>query len=1103
MFPALFRRASRLSLAVLAGSILALPNVAHAQQQEGAVVVGRVVDNAGNPLENVAVTLRGERIGTLTSDDGRYTLVVPSARYAVGDPLTLEASLLGYRTHSASITVAAGTNTVDFTLELDPVRLDEIIAIGQGLEAQRRRLGVTVGSVDEQEILDSQENNIVNALAGKSAGVNVVQAGGEAMAGSYIVIRGPKSVEGGTQPLFVVDGTPVSNSTIAMETVGGDGAGSTEGVALQNRAADINPEDVESVEILKGPAAAAIYGAAGANGAILITTKSGASGQAQIMLKFRGGPDNVNYSQPLQSQFGRSSPGSATSWGPQLACFPNCEVGEDVFDHAWEMFDQGRRLGGDANFSGGTQRAGYFVSFSFLDQASALEGNSSLTKWTARVKGSYDFLDNLTFSGNLAYTNQDGDMIQQGSNISGLLLGAFRTVPEYDNCPDEWLPNCWLLNGTGLHHSYRNPNPTSVTERRGYDNPFWVANEIRNTAQVGHTFGNLRLDWEPFSWFSATWIGGADYFSDQRLSLWPKSSSELPDGQILRGTYQELNLDSSLLGTFSFEELSESVGLNFTAGWNIRSEESRNIDVTGTRLILGTEQTEFAVDRSPNEFTGKSKTQGFFGDLSLDIGDQLFLAGGVRYEGSNTFGTDQNYFWYPSASFAWEWSQLVDAGWLNFAKLRGAYGEAGRPPPIFSNLSSFETETFGDGWVSVGLETIYQGQEGVVTDNVGGNEFIDPERTREYEGGLDMAFLDSRLSFGVTYYEQFTTDAIIYLPVAPSSGSEFLPFNGAEWENKGWEVNLGLIPVQTSGFQWEINANWSRNRSLVTELLGAEAVFLSGFTDPGPHVVGPLGDLPGQCGPANNEGCEFGEFRGSGYIRFGRGILYDWDGDGVANDIDSEFPNAAPGAVFIGPDGLPVFDPQERQIGNPNPLWLAGLRTTFRLWEDLRITAFFDWKQGGAMWNGTRGALYYFGTHEFTVPFHGDGVQQAITGSAPYEEAGVDGPGAGTVVTLDQDFIGNGDGNSFTGPSEPMVEDASYVKWRDVSISYTNDGRWLRSIGFNRIEFVVGGTNLVTWTDYTGLDPDANLTSQTVGRGFEYFNNPQIRSFTFAISLIR
>jgi TonB-linked SusC/RagA family outer membrane protein len=1055
-----------------------------------------VTDDAGTPLENVAVSLRGQRLGTLTDEDGRFNLVVPTARFSVGDPLTVEATLLGYRTHAESITLSSGTNQIDFELALDPVRLDEIIAVGQGMEAQRRKLGVTVGAVDEQTILDSQDTNIVDALTGKVAGVNVHQAGGEAMAGSYIVIRGPKSVEGGTQPLFVVDGTPVSNSTIALETVGGDGAGSTQGTAVQNRAADINPADVESIEILKGPAAAAIYGSAGSNGAVLITTRQGAAGQSQIMLKFRGGPDNVNYSQPLQSQFGRDGPGSARSWGTQLDCFPNCVVGVDVFDHAWEMFDQGRRLQGDANFSGGGQRTSYFVSFSYLDQNSAMEGNSSLSKFTTRVKGSYDFLDNLTFAGNIAYTNQDGDMIQQGSNISGLLLGAFRTVPEYNNCPDEFLPNCWL-NQDGLHHSYRNPEPTSVTERRGYDNPFWVANEIRNTAQVGHTFGNLRLDWEPFRWFAATWIGGVDYFSDQRLTLFPKSSSEQPDGRVMRATFQELNIDSSLLGTFSWNELTQSVGLNFTAGWNIRSEESRNIDIQGDRLILGTEQTEFAVDRTPNEFTAKAKTQGFFGDLSLDIADQLFIAGGVRYEGSNTFGIDQSYFLYPSASVAWEWSQLVDANWLSFAKLRGAYGEAGRPPPIFSNLSSFETEVFGDGWVNVGLETIYAGQEGVVTDNVAGNEFIDPERTREYEGGLEMAFLDSRLSFGVTYYQQFTSDAIIFLPVAPSSGAEFLPFNGAEWNNKGWEVNLGLIPVQGNTFQWEINANWSKNNSVVTDLLGAEAVFLSGFTDPGPHVVFD------KCGPANDSPCEFGEFRGSGYIRFGRGIRYDWDGDGVANDIDAEFPNATPGAAFIGPDGLPVFDPQERQMGNPNPLWLAGLRTTFRLWQDLRITAFFDWKQGGQMWNGTKGALFYFGTHEETVRFHGDGVDEAFTGFAPWAEAGVDGPGAGTVINVGDPFVGFGDGNSFTGPSEPMVEDASYVKWRDVSISYTNDGRWLHSIGFNRIELMVGGANLITWTDYTGLDPDANLTSQTVGRGFEYFNNPQIRSFTFAISLIR
>lgn len=1075
----------RLPIATLfAAGVVLLAGASQANAQ--AVISGRVVDADGVPVAFAEISIERLNVGTVAGADGSYRLLVPAAR-VTGQREMVVARALGFRSETLEVGLSEGEISLDFTLMLDPLKLEGVVATGQALTNTRERLGYTVDTVDSDEIVQSEESNIVSALAGKAPGVWVTSSTGDPGGGAFINIRGWKTNLDSNQPLFVVDGTPVDNSTFCTE----GGFCYQGGTTFQNRVADLNPDDVESVEILKGPAATSIYGSAGANGVVLITTKSGQRGVARFTAKTSYTWDQVDADVPLQTQYGRGRDGAAVgqpgvnlspaddypySWGPVL--------GSDVpvYDHWGELFRTGNRASLDMTLSGGGDRTTYYLSGSYLNHQGPLVGNNSLDKWSVRLKATQWVRDNLSVSGNFAYTSQAGDMVQQGSNVSGLLLASLRTVPEFNNLP-------YIDPETGLHRAYRNPHPTSLTESRIFDNPFWVANEILNKSDVGRTFGNIRADWQALDWLNASWLVGADYANDDRFTLFPKSSSAYVDGAVFRFTARTFDIDNTLLLTAD-HTVNENVSGSVTLGYNMRQQETTTNRNQGTNLIYGADELDFAADRVPNEFKSTVRSDGYFGELNVDLYDQLFLSGRLRNEGWSTFGPEtDSRFWYGSASASWTFTKALSLDpdhWLSFGKVRLGYGSAGRAPNAFMNLSSFTAPTLGDGWYTWGLETLYMGLEGVTFEFAGANEEIQPERTTEFEAGVEVAFLDSRVSLTGTYYSDRTKDAILNVPLPSSTGFGSVPLNGAEFSNKGWEFTLDMIPVRSQKFSWEVGAQWSTNKSKVEDILGAEYIGIGfGFTSAATIIPSPE-----YCAESNisADDCAFGLIRGRDFVRFGRGI----EVDGV--DIDEAYPDAPIGAVYVGDDGFPIQDPTLRIIGDPNPDWLASIRNTFRLYDNLRVSFLLDVKRGGDTWNGTKGALVHYGTHAATLPWHGEGTPHTFEGY---------GPGAGTEVTLTWDTWGMATGSGFNGPSSQFVENSGYTKLRDVSVTYAFDQPWVNRLGFNTIEVTLSGRNLKTWTDYTGIDPETNLAGQTIGRGLDYFNHPQTRSFILTFNFVR
>ena len=1059
-------------------ALVALPALAVAQ--EAVTITGRVSSaEGGAPLGTASVTVEGLGSVTLTRDDGRYTLVVPAAR-AHGQQATITARLIGYKAKAATVTLA-GNVTQDFALDVNPLRLGEIVVTGAGTTSSIEKLGTAVSTVDSSLITRSHESNVVEALAGKTPGVNVNSQSGDPGASSYIRIRGIKSLSGDAQPLFVVDGVPIDNSVMTAEDP-------TAGVAAPNRAADVNPNDIETVTILKGAAAAAIYGARASDGVVLITTKSGHAGGTHYSLGSNYSFDKVNRRIPLQRTFAQGLNGR-TAVCTRLDCRPTSasfgaaiDPGTPTYDHFGEIFETGHSSDNTLSASGGNDKTVFYLSAGYTDQNGPIIGsNDTYKRSTVRLKASHHIFDRLTIGGNASYVDGRGNFVQKGSNVSGLLLGALRTSPSFNNFP-------YLDSATKLQRSYRYPRPTpfSQTDGRGYDNPLFVIFEDPNTAETNRAYGNVNLAFDATDWLKVDYTLGADYYNNQILNVHAQSSSSFSTGEVFRTDGNNLQLDHNLTATAS-HTFSPTLSGTLTLGQNLNSRRFRETDVNGQNLVAA---KPFNLQNTtawiPKEFKSLVHSESYFGQATADLWNQLYLTAALRNDGFSTFGNSNPRAWYPKASASWTFTNALgktdQKGVFSFGKLRAAYGETGKEPGVYST----ETVLVAGGLFGTGfgdfLNATQQGNGGLFGSSALGNPNIKPEREKEFEAGADLGFFDQKADLSLTYYKNNSVDVILPLPIPLSSGFGTFLENGAHLRNIGYEVSLNIRPITRPNFSWDFGVQWAKNNTKVLSLKGAE--FVSNVAQFGGTFAGAVG--------AATLGQDIG-LRGNDFIRCGRGISVGLSTDTLSHNIDSEFcQGKGKNALYIDESGYPVFDPTDRVISDPDPHWTGAIHTSFHV-SKFQFSALVDHKQGGDIWNGTRGALYNFGIHKDT-----DIRGQSFTFGKdyPYLKGAVAGPGAGTAVVIDQSWFRDL-GSGFNGPAAQFIEDGTYTKLREVSVAYTFDGKWVPNlIGLTSIDLRLAGRNLATWTKYKGIDPETNLAGAAFAtQGIDYFNNPQTRSF--------
>jgi TonB-dependent SusC/RagA subfamily outer membrane receptor len=604
-------------LTVLLAAALVAPG-AHAQ---GTTVTGRVTAEGGSPVPFASVVLTGMGLGATTREDGVYSISVPAAR-ATGQSVVLSVRAIGYQSASQNVTLSPGTVTANVQLTVNPLRLGEVVVTGAGTASSIERLGAVVSTVKSEEIVKSNELNAVQALAAKAPGVVVTSSSGEPGASSFIMIRGQKSIEGTSQPIFVVDGVPVDNSTIVTTDP-------TYGTQAMNRMQDLNPADIESVEILKGAAAAAIYGARAGAGVVLITTKRGAAGAPKWNYRVSYSQDEVNKDYPLQRKFGQGTEGqpdqcdgpgcglTSASFGPLLP------QGTKTYNHFMEMFETGSTIDNSLSLSGGTERSSFYLSLGHTDQNGfIIADNDKYTRTTALVKGNLELNEKLRIGATVNFADTHGSFIQKGSNLSGLLLGALRTPPEYNNAD-------YIDPTTGLHRSYRYPQPTATStyESRGYDNPFFIVNNLKNTSDVGRSFGNVNIDYAPMSWLTLKYTLGADYSSDARIEGLPPSNSTDPTGQIDRANYTILQIDHNLVAQMQ-KDFNDWTKTSLTLGQNLNSRKYEQLQVRGRGFIspdLFQLSNTISSNLLPLDYESLVHLESYFVEGKLDLWDQVYL----------------------------------------------------------------------------------------------------------------------------------------------------------------------------------------------------------------------------------------------------------------------------------------------------------------------------------------------------------------------------------------------------------------------------------------------------------------------------------------------
>lgn len=1066
-------------------------------------IKGTITDaQTGEFMVGANVFLEKTSYGAATDSKGEFTVqnVLP-ANY------NLVVSYIGYEQYRQAITVNADkTLTLDIKIKPSAVTLGGVVVTAIGTRVEREKMGVSVSSVKGSSLATVGAHDLITGIAAKAPGINTIETASDPGAATRIVLRGARSLQNNNQPLIVIDGVPISSGTSA--------GGGTGGVAAASRMSDINPDDIESIEVYKGPSAAALWGSRAANGVIAITTKSGgqtSSKKLNVTIRSRSYSDELLRPWPLQKNYGQGLNGAfvfnqARSWGDPIwlrsgaadvmdrTNYPYATItqknSQAVYDHATELFRKPLTWEYGVTVKGGDEWSDFYLDLSQLNQKGIILDNSDLKRTSIRANATRRFTEDIIAKASASYIKSSSNRIQQGSNVSGLLLGEYRCPPDFNNSPYfvDYVSSTGAVTQK-VQRTFRNSSGNPALGA-GFNNPLYVIYEIPYLISSDRMLGNVELNYDPMKWFNVLYRVGIDYYSDLTKNTFPPGDASYPTGDTYRSSGSAYQINSDLMATAK-HELNENFDGSLMVGFHLDHRENKSVSVDASRFILTDAPATFsnALDYFPGEGWSIVRSAAVYSELAVNLFKQVFLRATGRLESASTYGADadKTYF-YPSVSAAWQFTELPMAKDLvgngsifSYGKLRAAFGTAANQPNAYVTKTYYVNATPGNGWGESFSGTYYGGA--AVRSTRLGNSLLKPEMTSETEFGIDLRFLNDRVSVSATQYVNKTTDALLNLTVPPSSGYTTRTANAAKLENVGTELQIIGEWLRIEPFSWMTTVNWSRNKNTVTDLSGVESVFLNGFTEPSSRAI------KGQA----------------------LGVIY---GNRWARNAD--------GSLVFDANGFPQMAPSQGILGDPNPNWRMGIINTFR-YERLTLNVVFDFKQGGKMWNGTKNAMVSYGTDGSTDKWTTISAAQASTlknwdGKTPtdvltatpttkryYKNADgsvsfrgwVGNFGKGDVI-VDESYLRIGPGNGFNGPSEQAIEDGSYVKLREVSLSYTLP---LRFLGMQALTVSASGRNLKIWTDYSGVDPETNLTGASNGQGLDYFNNPSVKTWTLSLQV--
>lgn len=1022
--------------------------VAFTQAQQ--TVKGTVTDaETGEVLEGVQVVVKGTTVGKFTASDGTYSLLLP----AEGQVLVF--TYVGKLKQEVPIN---GRSTIDLRMGDDILELEEVVVTAIGIEREKKSLGYAVQEVDGDALVNSQEVNLMNALSSKVAGLQVNSSNGMPGAGSYILLRGSTSFRDINQPLIVIDGVPIDNSTnYTGDPNNGSRNNNLQGVSNSNRGIDINPNDIQDVTVLKGPAAAALYGSRAANGAIMITTKRGGNqnGRMKVSLKSSLGFNQVNRLPEVQKTYAQGSQGrynnrTSLSWGPRIDTLGTVinPVGEEVQAQAYDndfmnFFETGTTWDNNVSFSGGSEDNSFYASLGNTRQTGIIPG-TDFNRFSARFNAESRVARKLKARLFANYTNSGGSRIQQGSNLSNPLFTLWPA------------PASWDLYGI----PYETADGRMQNYRNFFDNPRWAVEKNPHTDEVNRFLGNMQLVYEPASWINVMYRIGTDFYSDRRKQVYAIGSWEANTiGRVYEEQLSNTEINSDLIVNLN-KDWNEDINTTLTIGNNVNMQDFQRLFVQGDGLTIpGFYNLANATALITTEAITQARSVSAYFDARFSFRNYFFLSVTGRNDWSSTLPAESRSFFYPSVSAGFVLSDAFgfdQEGILPYAKIRASWAQTGNGAPAYSTQSVYLPSAPGDGWTNGVLFPLTGTIPGFTLASTIGNPNLTNELTEAVEVGLDLKFLQNRLGIDAAYYSQTSTNQIFSAQFSAAAGAVARVFQGGVIKNDGLEITAYGSPIKTADFKWDISANFTRNVSIVESIdENISQLPIAGFTAPQTVIA---------------EGQPFGSIFGSGYQRDDNGNIM----------IDDD-----PTSAFYG---YPLIDLNNKIIGNTQAAFLANLRNTFT-YKGFSFSALLDFRKGGDIYAGTTRLLRLYGaakeTEDRTTPVVLEGVKAS------------DGGANDIAVPLNQTYyqiiISNLD--------EANVFDASWVRLREISLSYTLPRSILDGSPFSALTIAASGRNLWLSTAYPNFDPEVSLTGANFGQGLEYMSPPNTKGYTFSINL--
>ncbi|KXX70597.1 SusC/RagA family TonB-linked outer membrane protein [Flammeovirga sp. SJP92] len=1000
-------------------------------------VTGVVSDADENTMPGATVIVVGTTVGAVTDFEGKYSINLPAEG---GDQL--EVRLIGF----TSQVVEIGTQSViNFVLEEDAQELEEVVVTALGMEKDKKSLGYSVSEVKGDD-LQSADNDILSSLNGQVAGVQVTASSGAVGSSSRVVIRGNSSLTGDNQPLYVVDGVPVDNTYNSGNTSSG-------GADFGSPISDLNPDDIESMTVLKGPNAAALYGSRAVNGAIIITTKKG-KGQQGLGVTLSNTttfqtplilPDYQNtYGQGMNGEFkfvdgkgGGTHDGFDESWGPRLDAglmIPQFHSnGEPVPwvsnpNNVRDFFETGHVSTSNLSIAHANDNTNMRFSLMYSDQKGMVP-NTGLNTYSASMAIGHKITEKLRFDAKATYSHRGADNLPSqgydGNNVMQQFVWFGRQVDVAG------LQNYKKLDGTPYNWNYNY-----------HDNPYWISYENTNSQRRDRVNGYAQMKYNFTDYLSLQVKGGTDFYSENRMQRTAKYSINNPTGGFTEENYFVSESNFDFLLSFS-KDFGRDWNVSANAGGNNMYRNYKRDAMTATGLANpGIYTPANAVGQiDAITYFEEQIINSLYATASVGFRDYLFMDVSVRNDWSSTLPAANDSFLYPSINLSYVFSEHFDLPqWISNGKVRGGWAQVGAAanPYMLQNV--------------YGSPLPWDGNPMFKYDNVQANPDLKPETTNSWETGLEMSFLNNRLGFEAVYYKKNTYDQIVQADVSSASGYRFSAINAGEIENKGVEFLLYATPIQTTDFQWDVSFNYTRNVNTVKSLADGVDSFI-------------LGDYWGLTTEAR-PGMPLGTFYGIKYQRSP-------EGDIIVND-----------------QGIPQRTTEKEALGDINPDWRGGIRNSIT-YKGITFSALIDIQKGGSIFSVTNMFGEYAGVLEKTAINREDGriVGVVPDGNGGYKPNEV----AADAMTYYQGLY---------GIHEEYIYDATYVKLAQLSIGYNLPQKWLKNTGLKGLYVAAVGNDLwMMYKNAPNIDPQAGFGAGMSGQGFEFGQLPTARSFGFDIKM--